>query len=67
MLVLNLKTNHISPQYHVVVDPCFTSVDLPYSTLPENWEDNIKGDKWHANLNISNPDIDWGSFDAIPK
>lgn len=37
-LVLNLTTGHVSPQYHVVYDDDFTTVDsLKLGTVPTNW------------------------------
>ena len=38
-LVLNLRTGHISPQYHVVYDDEFSTVPyLAGTTVPPNWE-----------------------------
>jgi hypothetical protein len=38
VLILNLSTGHVSPQYHVVYDDKFTTVDsLHIGTVPSNW------------------------------
>ena len=42
-LVLNLQTGHISPQYHLVFDDGFSTVDaLRTDTEPDNWKDLVK-------------------------
>jgi hypothetical protein len=39
-LILNLSTGHVSPQYHVVYDDNFTTVDsIRIGTAPSNWPD----------------------------
>ncbi len=39
-MILNLTTGHVSPQYHVVYDDNFTTVDsLKLGTVPTNWPD----------------------------
>ena len=42
-LVLNLKTGHISPQYHLVFDDGFSTVNsLRTDTEHDNWNDLVK-------------------------
>ena len=42
-LVLNLRTGHVSPQFHVIFDDDFTTIDyLASSTAPPNWDDLFK-------------------------
>ena len=42
-LVLNPRTGHISPQYHVVFDDDFTTVPFMSSgTIPPNWAELVK-------------------------
>lgn len=37
-LILNLTTGHVSPQYHVVFDDDFTTIEnLRLGTVPTNW------------------------------
>ena len=45
-LVLNLKTGHVSPQFHVVFDDDFTTVPhLRKGTVPPNWEKLVSGSR----------------------
>jgi hypothetical protein len=37
-LILNLSTGHVFPQYHVVYDDCFTTVNsIKVDAIPSNW------------------------------
>ena len=38
LLVLTLQTGHISPQYHVVFDECFSTVESE-KHKPETWDE----------------------------
>ena len=43
-IVLNPKTLHDSPQYHVVFDDTFSTVDyMEKGTIPENWQELVDG------------------------
>ena len=42
-MVLNPKTGHVSPQYHIVVDNDFTTVPYMISgDMPPNWSELAK-------------------------
>ena len=54
-LVLDLKTGHVSPQYHVIFDDTFSTVEhLRQDTHPPNWIDLAK---YHYQSFIDSPHI----------
>ena len=63
-LVLNLAMERITPQYHFVADPGFTSVDNP-KIMPEDWEKNLSENIWHSIFDTDNPPKEW-DFTADP-
>ena len=67
-LVLNRKTGHVSPQYHVVFDDTFSTVQhMRDGSIPSNWNEMCKNasesatdeaydvaDTWFQSINESN-------------
>ena len=49
-LVRNLKTNNISPQYHVVYDSYFETVHSDSLTPPEVWDELLIFNRYQANF-----------------
>ena len=49
-LVRNLKTNNISPQYHVVYDSYFETVHSDSLTQPEVWDELLIFNRYQANF-----------------
>ena len=53
--VLNLKTGHISPQYHLVFDDSFTTVGTQKTnTLPDNWDVLYRYHRSYVNFDTEN-------------
>ena len=52
-LILNTKTKHISPQYHIVLDEQFTSTGILESNMPENWDNLFQHERWQANFDTN--------------
>lgn len=48
-LILNTKTKHISPQYHIVFDENFTTTGITENKMPENWDELFQAETWKAN------------------
>ena len=52
MLVLNTATKHVSPQYHVLIDQKFTSIENP-KLLPTEWQNLVENNSWTLNFDVS--------------
>ena len=55
-LVLNIMTNHISPQYHIVFDEQFTTVNqnTNETKLSNNWDYLFENERWESNTQLNN-------------
>merc|ERR1712071_733174 len=66
-LVLNLSTDHISPQYHIVFDEQFTTANNNKieTKPPNNWDYLLTKEYWKANKNLNNSNINKTSYTFI--
>ena len=66
-LVLNLSTDHISPQYHIVFDEQFTTANNNKieTKPPNNWDYLLTKEYWEANTNLNNSNINKTSYTFI--
>ncbi len=50
-LIRNLRTNHISPQFHVVYDDLFETVHSSPDTVPSSWQDLVIFHRFKSDFN----------------
>ena len=64
LVVLNTKTYHITPQYHVIIYVDFTTIGEHRETLPEKWQDALSQNHFHINSKIDSllQSIDWDNY-----